>query len=116
MTSNITRTLIAKRQTRLKGLAVFPGIVALLFVGHAFEDAGPTGAAPYIAIALISASYVVRPMWITWLPLFATFSVYTVLVAANPGLGPASEWVVFLLVGCVPALLLWIARPHRPPF
>jgi hypothetical protein len=29
----------------LKGLVVLPRIIALIFVGHAFKDAGPTGAA-----------------------------------------------------------------------
>jgi hypothetical protein len=70
--------------------------------------------APYIAITLISGFYVMRPMWITWLPLFAAFSVYTILVALQPGLGPTNEWIVLLLVGFVPALLLWIARPQQP--
>ena len=38
----------------MKGLAVLPGIIALVFVGHAFKDAGPTGATPYIWTTLIS--------------------------------------------------------------
>jgi hypothetical protein len=60
-------------------VALWPGAIALLFLGHALEDAGPIGAAPYVAIALTSASNL-RPMWFCWPLLFGTFSAYAVAI------------------------------------
>jgi hypothetical protein len=104
--------LCAKRRARLRWIVAFPGVIALLLIGHAFEDAGPIGAAPYLLIIVISGSYLVRPMLISWLPLFAAFSWYAVAVAATPEHGPPGEWVFFMLLGLIPTLLLWLARPR----
>ena len=55
-------------------------------------------------------------MLISWLPLFLAFVLFTLVVAIHPENGPSSEWVIFLLVGFIPAVLLWFARPraHSP--
>lgn len=107
------RRLFEKRTARYRGVAVLPGAIALLVLPHAFEDAGPIGAAPYVAIALMSAWYLVRPMWICWGLLFGAFVAYTVAVALHPDNGRFNEWIIFLLLGAVPACLLWFARPRE---
>jgi hypothetical protein len=67
------KVLFGKRKARLKWLTALPGLVALLFLGHAFEDGGPAAAVPYIAIVVMTVSYMVRPMLFVWVPVFAAF-------------------------------------------
>jgi hypothetical protein len=110
--SGAARILFGRRRASWRGLALVPGVVALLFAGHAVEDAGPVGALPYLAIILLSASYVIRPMVAVWLPLFGAFVAYGVIVAGLPENGPRDEWILFMLLGFVPAALLWVARPR----
>ena len=102
-----------KRRTPLRWVAVLPGLIALVFLGHAFEDAGFIGALPYIVIVFVSVAYVIRPRVILWILLFGVFVLYAVLVALHPGNGPASEWVDFMLIGSVPAILMLFAWPLK---
>jgi hypothetical protein len=106
------RRIVAKKPAQLRGLAALPGLAALLVVGHAYEDAGPIGASLYVAIMLMSVMYIARPMWICWGPLFAAFVVYAVLVLLHPDASRMDEWVIFTVLGTVPAVGLWIARPR----
>lgn len=64
-------------------------------------------------IAIVSASYLMWPSWICWAPLFGAFSAYTIEVALHPENGPLREWIIFMLLGLLPALLLWFARPRE---
>lgn len=109
--SSLLKVLFAKRRARFKWLVALPGAVALLFLGHAFEDDGIVAAAPYVAVVLMSTLYLFRPMLILWAPMFAAFVFYTVTVLVYPDNGPRSEWIMFLLLGIVPAVVLWLARP-----
>jgi len=93
--------------------ALLPALIALLFVGHAYEDAGVLGAIPYVGIIILSSIYVFRPMMILWAPVFAAFVAYFVAVMLHPQNGPVGEWVIFMLLGLVPAVLLWLARPRK---
>jgi len=42
----IVKLLFGRRRTPLRWLAAVPGLVALAFLGHAWEDAGILGALP----------------------------------------------------------------------
>jgi hypothetical protein len=108
----LTRFLFGRKNASLRGLALIPALVALLFVGHAIEDGGPSAATPYIVIIILSASYVVRPTVLAWILLFTAFAAYGVIVAGLPANGPRGEWILFMLLGFGPALLLWVARPR----
>jgi hypothetical protein len=111
---SISRLFFGKRVTPLRWLAIVPGLVAMAFLGHALEDAGLLGAAPYAAIVLTSIGYLVRPMVVLWLPLFGLFAAYSIAVAAqSEGIVP-SERVIFLLLGIIPALLMLLAWPLKP--
>jgi len=110
---SLVKALFAKRRARLKWLVVLPGIVTLLFLGHALEDGGLPAAAPYIAIVVMSTTYLLRPMLILWAPVFAAFVFYAVAVLMHPDNGPRDEWIIFLLLGIVPAGVLWLARPRE---
>jgi hypothetical protein len=92
-------------------LALIPGVIALLLVGHAIDDAGIRAAVPYVAVAILSASYAIYPTIVAWAVLFAAFAGYGVAVAGFGGNGPRNEWFLFLLLGFGPAALLWVARP-----
>jgi len=92
---------------------IAPALVALLFVGHALEDAGWTGGARYIAILGLSVVGFIWPTILGWALLVVTFLVYGVLVALHPQNGPAGEWAVFMGMGLAPVLLLWLGRPWR---
>jgi hypothetical protein len=50
-----------------------------------------------------------------WAPVFAAFVAYAVIILINPLVNPRNsslnEWFIFLLLGIVPAFLLWLARP-----
>jgi len=109
--------LFAKRRSDFRWAALVPALVAFVFSAMAIEDAGVVGALPYLAVALLSLLYIVRPMLALWAPLFAAFVAYGVLVVINPlvdpGNGPLSDWIVFSALGIVPATLLWLARPKR---
>ena len=103
--------LVGKRVTPLRWLAIVPGLVALVFLGHALEDAGLLGAAPYAAIILLSVGYLIRPMVVLWFPLFGLFALYTAAVAMHSeGIVP-SERIVFLSLGAVPAVLMLLVWP-----
>ncbi len=77
--------------------------------GPAYEDAGAFGATPYVGIIVFSIVYIFRPMMILWASVFVVF----VAVASHPQNGPLGEWIIFILIGLVPAILLWFARPRR---
>ena len=106
------RFLFGRTRASMRGVAAVPGGIALLFLGHAIEDAGLLGAAPYIVIALVSASYILRPTVVAWVVLFAVFASYGVIVAGLHDNGSPGEWVLFMLLGLVPAALMWVARPR----
>ena len=108
----VVRALFGKRSARVRGLVLVPGLVALVFSGHAFEDGGWTGAAPLFAIIALSVIYAIRPMLVIWLPLFGVFAIFGLAVAFHPDLAALGEWFIFLALGFVPAALLWFARPR----
>ena len=105
----------SKRQARLRGLVLLPAAVALFFAGLALEDAGLRAAAPYLVAAALSVLYVARPMLGLWVLPFSGFAAFTLIMLVAPlaglGSGPMSDWLVFLALGAVPTLLLWLARP-----
>lgn len=92
---------------------VFPAVVALLFVGHAAEDAGAAGAATYVGIIVLSLIQAVWRTVVGWLLLFAPFVAFGIVVAVNPQNGPFGEWLLFMALGFGPALALWVGRPWR---
>jgi hypothetical protein len=113
--SRTLNRLFAKRRARLKWVVALPSIVGLLFAGMALDDGGFAAAAPYVCVVLMSGLYVFRPMMILWAPVFAAFVAYAVIILVNPLVNPRNsslnEWFIFLLLGIVPAFLLWLARP-----
>lgn len=113
MIVQILKFLFEKRNSSMRLGALLPALIALLFVGHAYEDAGVLGATPYAGIIILSIICVFRPMMILWAPVFIAFVAYFVVVALHPQNGTFGEWVIFMLLGLVPAVLLWLARPHR---
>jgi peptidoglycan/LPS O-acetylase OafA/YrhL len=104
--------MFARRVAPFRHLALVPALVALLFSGHAVEDDGPRAAAPFVAIILLSLSYVVIPTGAAWALLVAVFGAYGLLVASVPQNGPLDEWLFFMALGFVPALLMIVARPQ----
>lgn len=93
---------------------MFPGVLALVSVAHAFEDDGFVGAAVYLVFALIAAVYVFRPMRILWVPMFAAFVLFTIAILVSARDEGRDEWIGFLVVGGIaPAAVLWIARPRE---
>jgi len=105
--------LVRRRPGAPRWPYLIPGLVALLFVGHALEDAGWTGAAPYIAILALSVAGVVWPTILGWALLAVLFLAYGVVVAMHPQNGPLDEWALFMALGFGPAFLLWLGRPWR---
>ena len=103
--------LVRRRPGAPRWPYIVPALVALLFVGHALEDAGWTGAAPYIAILALSAVGIIWPTILGWALLVLPFLVYGVVVAMHPQNGPPGEWVLFMGMGFAPVLLLWLGRP-----
>ena len=51
---SLIRFLFGRRRSSWKVVAVVPGLVALVFVGHVYEDDGLIGATPYLAIIVLS--------------------------------------------------------------
>jgi hypothetical protein len=112
----VSRFLFGRRYPKARGLAAVPGLAALMFVGHAWEDAGAEAAVPYIAIIVLSATYIIRPMVVAWFPLVCAFLWYRIAVARSSSAGSRGEWVFFLLLGFVPVAVLLIAcSPAKAP-
>lgn len=105
------RALFGRRSPKKKGLALVPALVALLFSGPAWEDAGVQAAVLYFSLALLSGLYFLRPTVAGWVPLFAAFATYSILVASKPDLSQLGEWLLFLSFGLAPTIALWVARP-----
>lgn len=106
--------LIRKRPGAPRWPYVFPALVALLFIGHAYEDAGWwRGAALYAAIILLSIVQALAPTVLGWLLLFVPFLMYGVVVAVQSDDGQLSEQLLFMLFGFGPAFVLWLLRPSR---
>src|SRR4026207_1778464 len=104
--------LFGKRRTAFRVLSLIPAFIAFVFLGHAFEDGGIAGALPYFAIVLAGITYVVRPMVMLWLPLFGLFVFYAILVATSPSsTGSSNEWIIFILIGLIPAIAMLFAWP-----
>ena len=108
---SLFRFLFGQRRSSRRVVATLPGVVALLFVGHAYEDGGLSGAVPYVITLLLNVSYVFCPTLLAWILLFGAFVFYTAVVATHPASGSRGEWVFFILLGLIPTLLLWLARP-----
>ena len=107
--------LFCKRQARLRWLVLLPAAVALYFAGLALEDVGLRAATPYLIAAGLSATYVARPMLGVWVLPFSAFTAYTILMLVAPlvgfGTGDVTAWLVYVALGAVPTVLLWLARP-----
>jgi hypothetical protein len=91
---------------------IAPALAALMFVGHAWEDAGWQGGGPYALVLAVSLLQLLRPTVLGWLLCTIPCLVYLVLFVAEAPLDPIGEWVSFLLVGLVPTLTLIWARPR----
>src|SRR5262245_12438064 len=110
MRRELCEFFFGKRWTPLKWITILPGLIALVFVGHAFEDAGLFGALPYMAIISISVAYLFRPMVIIWVALFGSFAFYAGLIAIYSDQGFLSEG---FLIGLVPAISMLFAWPMK---
>ena len=89
-----------------------PALVSFMFVGHAWEDAGWQGGAPYAFVLVLSLVQLARPTVLGWVLTVIPFLLYLVLFFTEAPFKPIGDWVVFLLVGLVPALMLAWARPR----
>ena len=92
---------------------IFPALIALLFVGHAAEDAGWGGVLLYLGVVGLCIVQAIWPTFVGWAFLFAPLLAYGIAVALNPDSGPRGEWVLFMSLGFVPAFALWLGRPWR---
>ena len=92
---------------------ILPALVALLFVGHAVEDAGPAAAVPYLGVVGLCIVQAIWPTIVGWALLFAPLLAFGIMVAFSPESGPRDEWVLFMSFGFVPAFALWLGRPWR---
>lgn len=89
-----------------------PALASFMFVGHAWEDAGWQGAGPYAFVLGVSLVQLFRPTVLGWLLTAIPCLAYLVLFVTEAPLSPIEEWMVFLLIGLVPVLLLVWARPR----
>ncbi len=106
--------LVRKRLGAPRCPYVFPALVALLFIGHAYEDAGWwRGVALYAAIIFLSIVQALVPTVLGWLLLFVPFLLYGVVVAVQSDDGQLGEQLLFMIFGFGPAFVLWLLRPSR---
>jgi hypothetical protein len=97
---------------RARWACIAPGLASLMFVGHAWEDAGWQGAGPYAFLLVMSLIQLVWPTVLGWFLCAIPCLAYLVLFIAEVPPSPSGEWLLFLLVGLVPALALIWARPR----
>jgi hypothetical protein len=92
---------------------ILPALIALLFAGHAAEDAGPGAALLLLGIVGLCIVQAIWPTIAGWALLFTPLLAYGIVVAFSPESGPRDEWVLFMSFGLVPAFALWLGRPWR---
>jgi hypothetical protein len=92
---------------------IAPALGALLFVGHAWEDAGLVGAVPYALAFLLSFASILRPTRIAWIVLAILYGTYLVLLMSAVTQVQFGEWFAFFLAGAIPCAALWWGRPRR---
>jgi len=68
---------------------LIPGLVPLLFVGHAYEDAGGGVALVLGGFSLLCLAQAVWPTVLVWTLLFGLFFGYGVVVALSLKAGPS---------------------------
>lgn len=109
--------LFAKRQARFRWAVLLPAAIALYFGWLAGDDVGLLSALPYLAVALLTLLYGVRPAYALWALPFAGFSAYVVFTLLEPLIGfegaPLTERLAYLALGVVPTFLLWLSRPRE---
>ena len=103
--------LVRRRPNAPRWPYIIPVVVALLFVGHALEDAGPGGAVIFGIPVALCAVQALWPTVLGWVLLFGPFLGYGLVVAVSPEAGPLDERIIFMLLGLGPALILWLGRP-----
>ena len=111
--SSLYQVHFSQRQAKARGLAMAPGLVGLMLVTAC------------MGIRRNLKCVVLRRLFLAERPIlnlsndgFLAVSVlrflsYGIAVAIHPENGPTAEWIVFMLLGFVPALLLWLARPNK---
>lgn len=92
---------------------IAPALGGFLFIGHALEDAGPFAAMPYAMVFLLSLVSLLRPTIGAWVVLCVAYGAYLALTVTAFVRIEFSDWQVFFLIGLVPAVALWFARPRR---
>lgn len=92
---------------------IIPGVIPLLFIGHAIEDAGHSSAVVLGAFSVLCVAQAIWPTILGWVIIFAPFLGFAIMVALSRGSGPVGEWILFMMFGFVPAVLLWLGRPWR---
>jgi hypothetical protein len=92
---------------------ILPALIALLFVGHAVEDAGAAAAAPFLGVVGLCIVQAIWPTIVGWALLFVPLLAFGIMVALNPENGPRDEWLLFMSFEFVPAFALWLGRPWR---
>jgi hypothetical protein len=101
--SNSLPVLLRRQPTARRWPYAFRALVALLLVGHAYEDAGWwRGAAVYTALIALSLVQMLVPTLAGW-----------VAAAIQAAKRPLDESVLFLLLGFGPTVALWFGRPAR---
>ncbi len=95
---------VMRRKARWAYLA--PALSGFLFVGHAYEDAGPVAAAPYALVLLLSLVSLVRPTQVAWLVLAILDGAYMVLLVAAVMEVQFGDWILFFLLGAIPTAAL----------
>ena len=84
------------------GLAAL--LVSVLSVGVAFDRVRGL----YLAILVLCILQMVLPTVLGWLLVLAPFFAYGISAVVRPIYG---QWVPYMLLGFVPAVVLWIGRP-----
>ena len=97
---------------RTRWACIAPGLASLMFVGHAWEDAGWQGAGPYAFLLVVSLIQLLWPTVLGWVLCAIPCLAYLVLLVAEVPPNPSGEWFLFLLAGVVPTLALIWARPR----
>lgn len=109
--------IFATRPARFRWAVLLPAAVALYFSWLAYDDEGLLSALPYLAVALLTVLYIVRPMSALWALPFVGFAAYTVFTLLEPLIGfegvPLSQRLLSLGLGLGPTIVLWLARPRR---
>jgi hypothetical protein len=92
---------------------IFPGLLGLLFILHAYEDDGWRSAAVYLALLIGSLVQGLRPSLLGWAVVVAPLAILAPVVFGASGGVASQDWILGAALWAVPVMAALVGHPWR---